>query len=80
MVLTEVEAVALVPLHRLQRVCVRGYDKHAMARIAPTAPTFPSSWGHPPKLQTKDWRPLPARYGYGSSTLASWILQKLRGQ
>jgi hypothetical protein len=80
MVLTEIEAVALVPLYHHKRVRVRGYEGPFMVRIAPTAPTFPFSWGPPPKFQTKDWRPLPADYGFGSSTLARWILERLREQ
>lgn len=34
---------------------------------------FPPHWGKPPAIQTKDIRPLPAGFGQGSSTLASWI-------
>jgi len=77
MVLAEVEAVALVPLHKHRRVRVRGFDRAVVVRIDRTAPTFPAPWGPPPKFQTKDWRPLPARYGYGSSTLAEWISERL---
>lgn len=39
---------------------------------------FPNHWGAPPNMQTKDLRPLPGGYGSGSSTLSSWIKQKLR--
>ncbi|MBC8326066.1 MAG: protease inhibitor I42 family protein [Verrucomicrobia subdivision 3 bacterium] len=38
---------------------------------------FPAHWGAPPRLQTKDLRPLPGGYGRGSSTLARWIQQNL---
>ena len=34
---------------------------------------FPAHWGAPPRIQTKDLRPLPGGYGTGSSTLAGWI-------
>merc|ERR1712100_922201 len=34
---------------------------------------FPEHWGPPPRIQTKDLRPLPGGYGRGSSTLAGWI-------
>merc|ERR1711939_289456 len=34
---------------------------------------FPEHWGAPPKIQTKDLRPLPGGYGRGSSTLAAWV-------
>lgn len=38
---------------------------------------FPAHWGAPPRLQTKDLRPLPGGYGMGSSTLAGWIRKNL---
>ncbi|MCP5527163.1 MAG: DUF5060 domain-containing protein [Verrucomicrobiales bacterium] len=44
---------------------------------APVRPSFPAHWGEPPAIQTRDYRPLPGGYGYGSSTLARWIQQHL---
>ena len=38
---------------------------------------FPTHWGEPPLMQTKDLRPLPGGYGQGSGTLAAWIEEKL---
>ncbi|MDC0050800.1 hypothetical protein OAJ79_04145, partial [Verrucomicrobia bacterium] len=38
---------------------------------------YPKHWGAPPRLQTKDLRPLPGGYGLGSSTLAGWIQRNL---
>lgn len=38
---------------------------------------FPAHWGDPPKVQTRDLRPLPGGYGKGSSTLANWIKQNM---
>lgn len=38
---------------------------------------FPTHWGQPPEIQTRDYRPLPGGYGYGSSTLANWIQRNL---
>ena len=38
---------------------------------------YPKHWGAPPRLQTKDLRPLPGGYGLGSSTLAKWIQKNL---
>jgi len=38
---------------------------------------FPAHWGEPPKIQTRDYRPLPEGYGFGSSTLANWITTNL---
>ena len=40
---------------------------------APNGKAFPASWGAPPRLQTRDLRPLPGGYGRGSGTLARWI-------
>lgn len=31
---------------------------------------FPKHWGDPPRIQTRDLRPLPGGFGKGSSTLA----------
>tara|TARA_B100000073_G_scaffold316787_1_gene293692 strand:+ start:70 stop:267 length:198 start_codon:yes stop_codon:yes gene_type:complete len=42
---------------------------------APNGKAFPRSWGKPPEIQTKDYRPLPYGYGHGSSTLYHWIEQ-----
>ena len=38
---------------------------------------FPAHWGDPPKIQTRDLRPLPGGYGKGSGTLAKWIQKNL---
>ena len=40
---------------------------------APNGRYFPWGWGEPPKIQTKDYVPLPEGYGHGSSTLKHWI-------
>ena len=80
MVLTEVHAVALLPLRKQKRVRVRGFDNSAFAPIDPAAPVFPLSWGKPPAAQTKDWRRLPGKYGFGSSTLAHWVAKNLQKQ
>ena len=42
---------------------------------APNGKPFPRSWGEPPEIETKDYRPLPHGYGYGSSTLYHWIME-----
>tara|TARA_R110000751_G_scaffold191009_1_gene296731 strand:- start:491 stop:730 length:240 start_codon:yes stop_codon:yes gene_type:complete len=44
---------------------------------APSGEAFPTSWGPPPEIQTKDYRKLQEDYGYGSSTLYNWIDRKL---
>ena len=45
---------------------------------APSGKAFPKSWGAPPEIQTKDYRPLPYGYGHGSSTLYHWINQNYK--
>ena len=45
------------------------YPRHK----SPSGKAFPRSWGKPPEIQTKDYRPLPCGYGHGSSTLYHWI-------
>jgi hypothetical protein len=42
---------------------------------SPNGKAFPRSWGKPPEIQTKDYRPLPHGYGHGSSTLYHWITE-----
>ncbi|MEE2826988.1 MAG: protease inhibitor I42 family protein [Planctomycetota bacterium] len=44
---------------------------------APNGKAFPVHWGAPPKIQTRDRRPLPGGYGQGSGTLARWIQENL---
>ncbi len=39
----------------------------------PKLKPYPAHWGPPPRIQTRDYRPLPGGYGSGSSTLARWI-------
>jgi hypothetical protein len=41
---------------------------------SPSGKPFPTHWGKPPDIQTKDVRPLPDGYGMGSSTLNGWII------
>ena len=38
---------------------------------------FPAHWGPEPKMQTRDYGPLPGGYGAGSSTLAAWITMNM---
>lgn len=45
----------------------------ALSSRAEAKKPFPAHWGEPPKIQTRDYRPLPDGYGFGSSTLANWI-------
>lgn len=44
---------------------------------SPNGKPFPKHWGAPPKLQTKDLRPLPGGFGLGSGTLVKWISENL---
>ena len=43
----------------------------------PVHKPFPQHWGDLPAIQTQDYRKLPGGYGFGSSTLANWIQEKL---
>ena len=43
----------------------------------PSGKAFPAHWGEPPRIQTRDLRPLPGGYGQGSGTLAKWIQMNL---
>lgn len=38
---------------------------------------YPEHWGNPPMIETRDYRPLPGGYGFGSSTRAAWIQKNL---
>lgn len=51
-------------------------DKNLKGKLPKQKP-FPAHWGPPPRIQTRDWRPLPGGYGNGSSTLARWIQMNL---
>lgn len=44
---------------------------------SPNGKPYPKHWGAPPKLQTRDLRPLPGGYGQGSGTLVKWISENL---
>ena len=39
---------------------------------------YPLHWGNEPEIQTKDYRLLYGGYGYGSSTLNSWIKENMQ--
>lgn len=43
----------------------------------PKKKPYPAHWGAPPRMQTKDLRPLPGGYGMGSGTLRAWIQKNL---
>lgn len=45
---------------------------------APNGKAYPAHWGAPPRIQTRDYRPLPGGYGHGSGTLAKWIAENLK--
>ncbi len=51
--------------------------KNGKVHRAPNGKPFPKHWGAPPRIQTKDLRPLPGGYGRGSGTLARWIQMNL---
>ena len=53
-------------------------DKPPAGETPPAKPkAYPEHWGAPPRIQTKDLRPLPGGYGMGSGTLAGWIQKNL---
>ncbi len=58
----------------ISSIAVKGQAK---AYKAPNGKIYPAHWGGPPKLQTRDLRPLPGGYGRGSGTLARWIKMNL---
>jgi hypothetical protein len=39
---------------------------------------FPPHWGHPPRIQVRDHVKLPGKFGFGSSTVAKWIIENLK--
>ena len=39
---------------------------------------FPKHWGHPPRIQVRDHVKLPGKFGFGSSTVAKWIIDNLK--
>ena len=51
-------------------------DPVSSAVARPGATTRRHEPGEPPRMQTRDLRPLPFGYGMGSGTLASWLGQK----
>jgi hypothetical protein len=55
-------------------------DKNYVIYYAPSGAMYPHSWGAPPVAQTMDRVPLPGGFGYGSSTLATWIRENMARQ
>jgi len=47
--------------------------REASVYRSPNGKEFPTHWGPPPTIETKDLRMLPGGYGQGSGTLAKWI-------
>ena len=64
-------------MHSMKPLSVLMLSIVALAAWAEVSKPFPPHWGEPPKIQTRDYRPLPAGYGNGSSTLAKWIEENL---
>lgn len=61
----------------LTSVALFSFAENADGASSPTNKPFPAHWGEAPRIQTMDYRPLPGGYGFGSSTLASWIQRNL---
>jgi hypothetical protein len=49
----------------------------ALSLSAEIKKDFPTHWGQPPEIQTRDYVELPAGYGHGSSSLRHWIQANL---
>ena len=54
------------------------FVKEEAIYLSPSGKAFPTCWGKPPEIQTKDYVPLPDGFGHGSSTLLYWIQVKQR--
>jgi hypothetical protein len=61
----------------ISRITLGEKDAAKKGAKAPNGKFFPVHWGAPPRIQTRDLRPLPGGYGRGSSTLARWIQMHL---
>lgn len=61
----------------IQGVRIASIELEGAVYKAPNGKPFPAHWGAPPRLQTRDLRPLPGGYGRGSGTLARWIQKNL---
>lgn len=67
--------------------CIFDHSSAASAEIDPESgyikmdgskrASFPEHWGNPPARQTRDLVSLPGSYGRGSSTLRTWVLEKM---
>jgi hypothetical protein len=53
-------------------------DKDGIKPDLPGAKRFPPWWGHPPRIQVRDHVKLPGKFGFGSSTVAKWIIENLK--
>jgi len=61
----------------IQGVRITSIELAGKVYKAPNGKPFPAHWGAPPRIQTRDLRPLPGDYGRGSGTLAKWIQMNL---
>jgi|GEM_PF-2120100 len=56
---------------------LEGLNWRQIDNPAPARKPFPAHWGDPPRIQTRDYVPLPGGYGHGSGTLKKWIQKNL---
>lgn len=63
----------IVKLEEERDVKLREMDEKIEKTREDLAKEFPVHWGEPPSVETKDMVKLPGNYGWGSSTLKSWI-------
>ena len=66
----------LLLIFYLTGCCCLERPRNDAVYLSPNGKPFPTAWGRPPDIQTKDYRPLPYGYGHGSSTLHHWILKQ----
>ena len=55
----------------------RDVDLLKTGKIKPSD-TYPPAFGAPPRIETRDIKPLPFGYGQGSSTKALWLMEQAR--
>ena len=55
----------------------RDVDLLKIGKIKPSE-KYPPAFGAPPRIETRDIKPLPFGYGQGSSTKALWLMEQAK--
>ena len=63
----------IIKLEEERDVKLREMDEKIEKTREDLAKEFPVHWGEPPAVETKDMVKLPGNYGWGSSTLKSYL-------